>query len=283
MDEPHVPLIAAHPLVAFLGITFGFSWSTWFLGSLVQSTQIALLGAIIVGGFGPGIAAIVVRWATGRSVRTWLVTLLRWRVAPRWYIAALFVPVLIYGIGAVVLIGAGATVQIDQIGWGVLVFLGGLPVATLFTGGNEELGWRGFLLPYLQQRYTAFQASVLVGLVWAGWHLPVYFLPLGLIEGSHILFVPFIVPVSIVLTWLYNSTEGSVLLAMVMHGSINSATGLFVGVLVVETVDEFVLWGARIVGVFGIVAVLLILYDRGTLSNQRKSTANVEVEQTTAE
>lgn len=272
MDESPIPFVANHPLVAFLGIAYGFSWTAWFLGYLAQSTQMALFGAIIVGGFGPAIAATVVTWGSGRSVRTWLVTLLRWRVAPRWYVAALFVPVLIYGVAAVVLIGAGATVQFDRFGWGVLVFLSGLPVATLFTGGNEELGWRGFLLPRLQRRYTAFQGSILVGLVWAGWHLPVYFLPLGLIEGSYILFVPFIVPVSIVLTWLYNSTNGSVFLAMLMHGSVNSATGLFVGLLLVETVDEFVLWSARIVGVLSIVAVILVCYDQRTLSTQQKST-----------
>ncbi|MEZ3163429.1 type II CAAX endopeptidase family protein [Halorubrum sp. RMP-47] len=241
MVSARVPLVTAHPLAAFLGIACAFSWSTWFLGSLIQSTRTLAVATIVVGGFGPALAAVAVRWAAGRTVRTWLATRLRWRVAPRWYAAALLVPVLIYGIGAAALVAAGATVRVDRFGWGVLAFLGGLPVATLVTGGNEEIGWRGFLLPRLQRRHGAFRASILVGLAWAGWHLPVYVLPFGLVEGPYVLFVPFIVLVSVVLTWLYNSTEGSVFLAMITHGAVNSATGLFVGLLAVESVDAFIL------------------------------------------
>lgn len=257
--------VERHPVASFLAVTYGFTWTAWYLGYLVRSTRVALFVAIVVGGFGPAVGAIAVTRATGGSVREWLRSVLRWRLPVRWYLAAVGVPAVVYAVAAALLVFAGAGVRLSTAGRGALVFLAGLPVATLLTGGNEEFGWRGFLLARLQRRYDAFSASILVGLAWAGWHLPVYFLPLGLIEGSYALFVPFIVAVSVLLTWLYNETGGSVLLAMLMHGSVNSATGLFVGVLVLDGVSETALWGSRIVGAAALAAVLLARYDRTTL------------------
>lgn len=268
-----VSLANARPTIAFLGLTIGFSWFIWFVGYVVSPSDGALFVAIAVGSFGPAIAAASLTWASGRSVRSWLVDVLDWRLPARWYLAAIGVPVLIYGVATAVLVAAGATLQFGKLGVGVLLFVSALPVATVLTGGNEELGWRGFLLPRLQRRHDALTASVLVGIAWAFWHLPVYLLPTGLIEGTFELFVPFLVLMSVVFTWLYNSTDGSVLLSMLMHGSMNSAIGVFVGILALDSVSTLTLWGSRIVGAGVLVLVLLALYHRRTLSTRPKSVA----------
>jgi len=88
------------------------------------------------------------------------------------------------------------------------------------SGPWEELGWRGYLLPRLLGRWNPWTASFALGLVWAIWHLPVF------VTGT----VPwvdaaFIVPVAVLFTAVYLRTRGSVLIAFLMHGSLNAAAG----------------------------------------------------------
>lgn len=258
--------MSRHPVLTFVVLAYGLSWSIWGGGYLFLPDDAPFVPVVFLGVFGPAVAGALTVRLTGGSVRTWLRTILTWRVAPKWYAAALFVPVLIYGIVAAILLLFGASLQLDRLGYGIAVFLGGVPTATLVSGGNEELGWRGFLLPHLQQRYDALSASLVVGVVWAGWHLPVYLLPIGLTNGPFVLFVPFAVLASVVLTWVYNSTEGSALVAMLLHGSLNSAVGIFAGILTIDAVSDTVLWGARPVGVLCVVVVLVAVYGRETLT-----------------
>jgi membrane protease YdiL (CAAX protease family) len=97
-----------------------------------------------------------------------------------------------------------------------------------FTSGlGEELGWRGFALPRLQQSHSALTSSVLLALAWAGWHLPAFFYVPGYAAiGLRIVpgFFPGILAGAIVLTWLYNSSRGSVLAAVLWHASFNFVT-----------------------------------------------------------
>ena len=97
---------------------------------------------------------------------------------------------------------------------------------TVWGGGQEDLGWRGFILPTLQEKYSAFTSSVLVGAAWAGWHLPL-FLNATTTHGEwplsqQLLWIVSIMAGSILWTWMYNSTGGSVLAVAVFHAGINS-------------------------------------------------------------
>jgi membrane protease YdiL (CAAX protease family) len=98
----------------------------------------------------------------------------------------------------------------------------------LVGGGNEELGWRGFALPRLQRSYSALVASLLIGVGWFAWHLPLF-----VVAGSSQAGVPVyyyglaVVALSVVFTWLYNETGGSVLLTMVLHASVNTGGILY--------------------------------------------------------
>lgn len=258
--------IRNNPAAAFVTLAYGISWGIWTGGYLLLPPDVPFVPIVFLGVFGPTIAGVLTVWLQGESVRGWLRTSFSLRVSPRWILIAVSVPVLVYGISAAVLVAVGTPIQLTELGLGIAVFLGGLPTATLLSGGNEELGWRGYLLPKLQQRYDALSASLLVGIVWAGWHLPVYLLPLGLTNGPFALFVPFIVLFSIVYTWVYNSTSGNVLVVMVLHGSTNSALGIFAGTISTDAVSQTVLWATRPIGVFCVVAVLLFVYGRETLS-----------------
>jgi membrane protease YdiL (CAAX protease family) len=107
----------------------------------------------------------------------------------------------------------------------------GLPAWGLWfitSGVGEEVGWRGFALPRLQRSHLALTSSVLLSIAWAGWHLPAFFyLPSYAAIGLRVLpgFFIGILAGAIVLTWLYNSSGGSVLAAILWHASFNFVTG----------------------------------------------------------
>jgi membrane protease YdiL (CAAX protease family) len=111
-------------------------------------------------------------------------------------------------------------------------------VRVLFLGGpvEEELGWRGFALPRLQQHLNALDASILLGLVWGLWHLPLYFVlgtgqsemlgaatsPAFAIGG----FIGWTIGLSVLFTWLFNQTGGSLLVVILFHTAVNLAAFL---------------------------------------------------------
>jgi membrane protease YdiL (CAAX protease family) len=137
---------------------------------------------------------------------------------------------------------------------------------TLVGGGQEELGWRGFALPALQERYDALIASVVIGIVWAVWHLPAFAFSIPGYTGSFALYTLLVVGISIVLTWLYNSSGGSVLLAMLLHGGINAAPSLgtlFVGDPASLAVSPYLI---LVPAVWVIALTVLVRHGRDTLS-----------------
>jgi membrane protease YdiL (CAAX protease family) len=97
-----------------------------------------------------------------------------------------------------------------------------LPLWILTFGIGEETGWRGFALPRLQKGRSALSATVILWLVWAFWHLPLFFYsyPLPVLPG----FLIGLLAGSITFTWLYNSTRGSVLMTALWHGAFNFTT-----------------------------------------------------------
>lgn len=91
-------------------------------------------------------------------------------------------------------------------------------------GGQEELGWRGFAQPHLQERYGAFTSAIAIGFVWAAWHAPLFLQPGATQGGFNVaLYLGGLLAESVILAWLYNSTNGSVLLAGLFHAGNNVA------------------------------------------------------------
>lgn len=182
----------------------------------------------LAAGYGPLLAAfLVTAWSGGREgLGELLGRLTRWRIGWGWLAAALS-PLMVFG--AVVLIrrlvsgtwqsasGFGKVAELPSLGW-----LSGWLAWILISGLGEETGWRGFALPRLQARYSARDASLILGLLWAGWHAPAFFYNYELSLFSVLAFVIGIVAGAMVLTWLYNSTGGSVFATILWHGSYNA-------------------------------------------------------------
>ena len=158
----------------------------------------------------------------------------RWRVAPIWYGVALLGPLVITLVAMVLevtLLGGqppSLGTLIRELPSSLLTLVVTAVYMLIFVTLGEEVGWRGYALPALQARYSALLASVILGVLWALWHLPVFFNP----DTSYstlpfLLFLVFLVPVAILITWLFNSTGGSVLMAMFFHAVINASDELW--------------------------------------------------------
>lgn len=220
-------VVSRHGTAAFFGGALLLTWVAWGIAYVATSgspSQVHLLP----GAFGPMVAAALVTWAGGGSVRAWAAPILDWRVRPRWYLLALGLPLLLaVGSVAVVLALAGVPLEPSVLAERLPMY----PVAFVFVllvgGGQEEPGWRGFALPRLQRRYSALAASLVIGAVWAVWHAPLFAVGLPRnASGNFLLYAALVVGLSVLLTWCYNGTDGSVLLAMLFHAGVNAAGGL---------------------------------------------------------
>lgn len=211
-------------LVGYTALTYGISWSLWSVWALTDTGATAL-GTVLflLGGLGPFGASALLVWASNRSVVGWAREIFEARIAVRYYVLALTLPVVLFLGAAVVHIALFDGVVTPKLLPGVIEYPLFLGFVVLFGGGLEEPGWRGYLQPALQERYSSLKAGVLVGLVWAGWHLPLTVIP-GTIQNELPLGLYFLqlVLLSIVLTWLTNEVSGSVLPAMLLHAGGNA-------------------------------------------------------------
>src|SRR5688500_14452815 len=211
--------VKRHPLIAFFVLAYAL---TWPLIPLVSVSPLWGFPAL----FGPATAAIVVAAvADGRvGLKDLLGRVVRWRVGARWYAVALGLPVILALAAAGLHLALGARSSIEFGGLSVLNFV----VFVLIIG--EELGWRGYALPRLLARRSALAASLILGVLWGLWHLPTFFVPGAPQHGLPITaFLLFTVAYSVLFTWIYLHTGGSVLLATLFHGAINFSPGLLLG------------------------------------------------------
>jgi uncharacterized protein len=165
--------------------------------------------------FGPALAALAVAgiangWA---GVQPILAATIRWRVRPIWYVVALGLP-FVAQLVSVLLNPAFGSVGPH---WSAIPPMAQmLPMILLFAifSGpvGEEIGWRGFALPQLLMRFSALNASLILGVVWAVWHLPLILVDDFTTYGA-------LMPVfaAIVFTWVFQNASGSALLAILMH------------------------------------------------------------------
>ena len=259
--------VQRHPVLAFVALAYALSWLTWLPALL----GFGGMGMVVVGGFGPLVAALVVTRYTGGSVRAWARPIARWRVPARYYVYALGLPPLLYGLVDVTLALLGYDVDLSLLPERLPAYLATLVFVAVLGGGLEEPGWRGFALPRLEQRFTPVVATLILGLAWGMWHVPLYG-PLG-----------FVVPLVLAFfyTWLYNRT-GSVLLCIVLHASFTPAQDHLL-LLPDDVVDaghlgtiDFVVLGAYVAA-----ALVLVGLTRGRLGlvSVLEPATNTEAEQ----
>ncbi len=186
-----------------------------------------------IGGSGPSVAALVITGRTqGREgVRRLLTSLAAWRVPVRWYLVALGLPPAATALSVLVADGGLGTLRHFNAG----VALQSLPLAYAlalpFGPLGEELGWRGYALPRLLDRFGVWRATLLLGFLWTFWHVPMMlFRPgasiptfLGVSPLSVAVYLGQITSGAALLTLLFLRTRGSLLLAVLCHLGLNTA------------------------------------------------------------
>lgn len=172
------------------------------------------------------------------------------KILLKWIIPAIAIPGLCIVISGIIL----TYYKIQFVPWkGDLLFYILNFTAMLIGSATEEIGWRGFLLPDLQKKYSPFISSIIVGILWGVWHLNFT----GGILGF-ILYTVTIIEMSILMTWLYNKSNGNLSLMTLWHLIINLTSHIFLwerfnlNLFVVESI------------VFGILCLLILIIDRNT-------------------
>lgn len=260
--------LARRPVIAFGLLAFVWSWGYDVLVYLaVGPSPPMYLEAPRT--WGPLLAAGLVTWAIGGDVREWASQITKWRVKPGWYLVAVILPILVIELEPILWMigGGGLTLENGSRLSFVLFFVANFLLVTFFAGGLEEFGWRGFALPRLQEEYSALLAGTVIGIVWAFWHFPLFFLFELEWYQTFPSYVIALVAWSLVLTWIYNGTEGSLLLVMIAHGLSNTPEVLEQsGDLVTTEVFSVVMDNPRVL-LFVLVAVLLVAHGSQYLAS----------------
>ncbi len=229
--------VRQHPLLAFFILAFGF---TWAIEIPMQAWQIAPLQFLV--GWMPGLAALFVTgMIEGRSgMRALLRTLFIWRVGVQWYAVAIFGFLAVwFGTQALSPLFGGTGIHLPPLSTAlVAAFIAELVLRMLLS--SEQLAWSGFALPRLQARHSALVASLVLGVIWATWHLPLFFVPGSQANAGFGIFLVGTVCTRIILTWVFNSTGGSVLLCGLLHQSINVWTDILAPSAAASPADQAV-------------------------------------------
>jgi membrane protease YdiL (CAAX protease family) len=236
-------LLARHPLVSYFLITFVFSWLMFVPGLLTYYGVLSLRPQMvrllaIAGLLGPMLSGFIMTAVTeGRpGIGHLLRRIVRWRVAVRWYLFALVGLPIVMVLGTIIRPGAVESLNIPGQPF-TLAYLNAF-VSMALIGGPlfEEPGWSGFAQPRLQRLYGPAAGGLLLGSLWALWHLPGFLVPSQDLSdipprGTVLDFVVFalaLMGLRMIIVWVVNNTRSSVLMAILVHASWNTfyAAGL---------------------------------------------------------
>lgn len=234
-----VPALGRHPSpFVFFGLVFGWSWLWWLTAGLTGTavTEPPVTWMFLVGGLGPVLAAVVLvcrHYSTGARREFWRRLYDPLRVGWRWWLitaAAAAGPTVVgwlltsegdFSVG----VSSARAASMGVVVW--LVFAGGAALV-------EEPGWRGYALDTLLKRHSLTVTSVLLGVAWAAWHLPHFFLEgtyqhdeVGLGGSLFWMFLLAILAQTFLYVWIVTNTSGSILTAVVFHALTNLAGEIF--------------------------------------------------------
>jgi membrane protease YdiL (CAAX protease family) len=179
---------------------------------------------LLLGSFAPSVAAVAIT-ASEEGVpglRPLLRGLVDWRVDARWYVLAFLYPfVILSGVEIAHRAIAGAWMPLRALQWFAIV---SSTILRMPVRASEEIGWRSYALPRLAERYGLSKASLILGPIWALWHLPAFFVP-GRGEYAQTMptFVLEVTALSVVFAWLYTKSNGSLLPVILLHSAIDEA------------------------------------------------------------
>jgi membrane protease YdiL (CAAX protease family) len=224
-------------IVLFFVITFAFSWILW-LPNLLSSRGVLkykdLYGVLrIIGSFGPFVGAfsltsfyeggtgVRVLWSRGWHYENWRFFLIALFLLPFLNLLSLWLAVITEGI-----FFPSFNIQIQEDYLYVLSYF----LFFLLIGGpfQEEFGWRGYVLDKMQLNWNALESSIILGVIWSLWHLPLFYIDGSpQINQSFINYTLALILISIIYTWLYNNSDGSILVVMIFHATYNMSSTIF--------------------------------------------------------
>jgi membrane protease YdiL (CAAX protease family) len=253
--------VQRNPLVAFFVLAYALSWWPWLLSDANPFYPLFPLGPLVA-------ALFLTVFASGRAgLKGLLARVVQWRVNLRWYGVVLLLPATLglFAFGLNVLLGAPmpAADRFPALASILPVFL----LQLVFIQVGEEVGWRGFALPRLLEGRSALAASLILGLLWTGWHLPAY------VTGTiAVILVPFPLVSTFLFTWLYQHTKGSVLIAILFHSLINTVAAALLPLFSGPFLEQ-VLW--LFVGVYVLAAAAVVVIAGRNLRRQPASPLGV--------
>ena len=227
MNQTTVNPLKRHPLAFFFLLAFSMAWIPLALGYRFPRGQGIFFGIAF---FAPAIAAIIMAAAVeGKAgIKALISKLFLWQVNFKWYLMALLAPIAMELLAILTYKLFGETISSLSFTDWIRMLPAQLPGLVLFLlflvalSSGEELGWRGFAMPRLQARFGPVWASLILGLLWGSWHLPLFWLP-G--SSQYGLPVPGFILATIGFTFIYtcilNGAKGSVLLASLFHAASN--------------------------------------------------------------
>jgi membrane protease YdiL (CAAX protease family) len=278
-DRPagSLSFLRRYPLTFYFLIALGISWAVVAtIVALGLSPSAAGIAAITAG---PALSSLLMTGVCEgtEGVRRLLGRLVLWRVPLAWYLVALFGIPAVYVLGTAFLPGALASFNpLTPDKW--LSYLWLFPLVILVGGPLlEEIGWRGFALPRLEAKYGPLIGTLALGLLWAAWHYPQYLMPEwaaqngGFNVKAVLVFTVAVVPIAIILTWVFNNTKGSLLLAILAHASINTFSVFIDQIFPAQAGSQT----GGMIG-FGLAALLIVVLTGGRLGYDRylKEAAN---------
>ena len=219
------------PLLKFFSLTYAATWICWMAAGAISRGNApaapalaAIAGALfLLGTFAPALVALALtERAEGRAAtRALLRRVFEWRVGARWYVFAVgYMPAIKLSVALVHRFASGGWPRFGQEAWYLMA------TAILFSTwvqAGEEIGWRGYALPRLSDRFGLAPASVILGIIWASWHLPLFLvLESDKFGQSFPLYLLQVTALSVAAAWLYWRTEGSLLLVMLLHAAVNN-------------------------------------------------------------
>ena len=216
----------------------------------------------------PGIVAIILTaiYFGKKGLKSLFKAIVKWRVKFKWYIIIIILGIALCGLSLLIFNWiTGQSIKPDQPYNFVFYFILILPLSAFW----EEIGWRGFLLPILQEKYTAIKSSLIIGFVWGLWHLPIYLAinPYG--DKTIIFFLMMFIAcfaLSMIATYLYNSTKGSLLSCILFHNAINTSAAYFYGNIKGEELRPLLIWIFSLI----ISAVLIFFKTKGSLNENEQ-------------
>jgi uncharacterized protein len=266
-------ILARYPLSVFFILAIAITWiialPPFLFGYPFKPFQTA-------GAYGPFLAALVVAAALGQGeLKSLFGRMTSFRFGLIWYLLAIFGNVLLY------LLVAGLSdaplAQAIAKNWSLIftLYLPALFTTFLVNPIGEETGWTGFALPHLQKRFRPWLSAVILGAMWAIWHLPGFFVlsEMGAFNTvNFIFFVLLSIFTRILWTWVTNHAHGSGVAAILLHASSNAVSlALITSLLPAPSPDQMATSSLLLLGLLFLFAVLALIFTRGNLGYQEES------------